>query len=462
MSETEKNAKKKKSTAQHARTPAKQAYLDAVNRDFLQNAVAGILLDIVWFVGMAFVVNAVLVPSYLGALGAKKVIIGIVGAAMFITVPMNLFSDRLLRRGSRVVWFLGLYIVSGLVYVLIGLLGIIVPDSNNMFQIIIFAIGVFVFFITINLTGPIHWEVQTDTTPLRKKGRFFAIRIGLAAGTGFLMVQPAKFILSKFDGPMGFHIALIIGGSFFAISPILPMILMRDHQDPARIKRIHRTFNLSLRHEIYLLILKLWFRPNYRVFIFFGSMLISSTILGTFLITYANDILHVSGEGFQAQMKMVYMGTLAVGGFAVGTLADKWGFKLAIMVLGIFSAGSFVLASFATNTPMILIAYGLYACSSVFVANVMANLSLELMPNTRIRRLIAVMNLFCLPFNIAMPWICGVILDVCKSNGVPLEGYRVVFTIGIVMGLLVVAGMGLLVQEPRTGRKIVYRSMRRT
>ena len=92
----------------------------------------------------------------------------------------------------------------------------------------------------------------------------------------------------------------------------------------------------------------------------------------------------------------------------------------------------------------------------------MANLSLELMPNIRIRRLIAVMNLFCLPFNVAMPLICGIILDVCKSNGVPLEGYRVVFTIGIVMGLLVVAGMGLLVQEPRTGRKIVYRSMRRT
>jgi len=191
-------------------------------------------------------------------------------------------------------------------------------------------------------------------------------------------------------------------------------------------------------------------------------MLVSSTILGTFLITYANDILHVSGEGFQAQMKMVWLGTLAVGGFVIGTLADKWGFKLALMMLGVFSAGSFFLASFATDVSMILVAYGLYACSSVFAGNAMANLSLELMPNTRIRRLVAVMNLFCLPCNIMMPWICGIILDVFKSSGVPLEGYRVVFTIGIVMGLLVVAGMGLLVQEPRTGRQLVYRSMRRT
>lgn len=461
MSETEKSSKKKNGIAQHVRTPARQAYLDAINRDFLRNAVGGILFDIVWFVGMAFVVTPILVPSYLGALAAKKVIIGIVGAATFITVPMNLFSDRLLRRGSRV-WFYGLFIAAGLVFVLTGLLGIIIHDSNNVLQIIIFAIGVFVFFVIINLTKPIQWEVLTDTTPLRKRGRLFAIRMGLAAGAGFLVVQPAKFILSKFDGMMGFHIALIIGGSFFIIASILPMILMRDHQDPSRIKRIRRTFNLALRHEIYLLILKLWFRPNYRVFIFFGSMLISSTILGTFLITYANDILHVSGEGFQAQMKMVYLGTLAVGGLAVGTLADRLGFKLAIMMLGVFSAGSFFLASFATNIPMILVAYGLYACSSTFAGNVMVNISLELMPNTRIRRLIAVTNLFYLPFNVMMPWICGIILDVCKSSGVALEGYRVVFTIGIVMGLLVVAGMGLLVSEPRTGKQLVYRSMRRT
>ena len=462
MSEIKKTAKKKSNLGEHARTPEKQAYLDAVNRDFLRNATAGILLEVVWFAGLAFMATAVLIPSYLGTLGAKKVIIGIVGAAMFITVPMNLFSDKLLRWGNRVRWFLGLYMAAGLVFVLVGLLGIVVPDSNNIVQIITFSIGVFVFFATINLAGPIHWEVQTDITPLRKRGRLFAARVGLASGTGFLIIQPAKFILSQFDRLMGFHVALIIGGSCIVIACISPIILIRDHQDPARIKRIHRTFNLSLRHEIYLLILKLWFRPNYRVFIFFGSMLVSSILLGTFLITYANDILNVSGEGFQAQMKMVYIGTMGLGGLAVGTLADKWGFKLALMLLGVFSAGSFLIASFAVNVPMILVAYGLYACSSVFVTSVIANLSLELMPKTRIRRLVAVMNLFCLPFNIMLPWICGVILDVCRSNGVPLEGYRVVFTIGIVMGLVVVAGTGLLVQEPRTGRKIVYRSMRRT
>jgi hypothetical protein len=56
------------------------------------------------------------------ALGAPKTIIGLVSALIFITVPMNLFSDRMASRGNRTVRVMLFFGGSGVVYLLLGVL----------------------------------------------------------------------------------------------------------------------------------------------------------------------------------------------------------------------------------------------------------------------------------------------------------------------------------------------------
>lgn len=444
-----------------ARTPAQKAFQEAVRKNFWRNAIVMMFFEASWFIGMAFIVFMVFVPIYLNTLKAPKVVIGIVSAGFFITVPMNFLADRLFRRGKRNVWVTKLHMLSGIIILTTGVLSIMFFHLGTTFLIVLYSVGAFAFCAMLNLIAPIFWEVLTDNVPLRLRGRFFAARVGFGGTVGFAMVQPARWILSHFEGLRAFHMAMIFGGAAYMLASLMSLFI-RDNEDPSRIKRISRSYRLKFRQEIYLLILKLWFRPSYRVFIFFGTMLLGSAILGSFLVTYAQDMFGAGGESFEAQLKMVYLGMLVLGGFAIGYLADHWGFRTAIILLAGFSVAGYLTALLGKGLTAIFVAYGLYACVIVFSGSMMTNLSLELMPKVRVRQLAAAMNLFCLPVTISVPWICGWILDANKNAGNVEEGYRVVFTVAIMLAIVAGVGFLLLVQEPRRGKLLTYRVTKRT
>lgn len=454
-------AKFKNNVDPPARTPAQRAFHEAVRKNFWRNAIILVLFEASWFVGMAFLVYMVFAPVYLNTLKAPKVVIGIVSAGFLITVPMNFLADRVLRRGKRNLWVAKLHMLSGIIILTTGILSILFSHLGAIFLMVLYSVGAFSFCATINLAAPIYWEVLTDNVPLRLRGRFFAARIGIGGLVGFAMVQPARWMSSHFEGLRAFHMTMIFGGIAYALASLVPLFV-RDTEDPSRMRRIMRSYKLKFRHEIYLLILKLWFRPSYRVFIFFGSMLLGSAILGSFLVTYAQDMFGAGGEGFEAQLKMVYLGVLVLGGFAIGYLADRWGFRNALILLAVFSAVGYLTALLAGGLAALFVAYGLYACVIVFSGSMMTNLSLELMPKVRVRQLAAAMNLFCMPVNIFLPLICGWVLDVNKSASDVGEGYRAVFTVAVMLSVIAGVGFFLLVQEPRQGKVLTYRVIRRT
>ncbi len=442
-----------------ARTPEKRAFHDDVRTDFVRNAVFMVLFDTIWFIGMAFVIYAVFVPAYLNTLHAPKFVIGLVAAGFSITVPANFLAGRLLGSRKRNVWLSRMYMCGGILVAATGVVSWLLASFGLSVMVLVFSLGMFSFCIAINLIAPIYWEVFTDNIPLRWRGRVYAVRVSVAGVVGFGAIYPARWITSQFDSLTAYHVAMIMGGSFYAIASLIALFF-RDHPDPGRLKSIQSSLNL--RHEIYLLVLKLWYRPSYRVFIFFSTLLLGSGLLGSFLVTYAQDMLGAEGKGFVAHLKMVYLGVMVLGGFIFGTLADRWGFRNALILLAGCSVFSFLTVLIFWGIIPFMFAYGLYAVVIVFLPNMMTNLSLELMPKVPVRMLASAMNLFCLPVNIMLPWICGWVIDANKNAGDVGGGYRVVFTVSIMLASLAAFGFFLLVQEPRHGKHLIYQAMRRT
>ena len=449
-----------KKTVKTASSEMREAYEQSVLRNFWRNVAAMTAFDVLWFIGMAFVVQAVFTPAYLNILGAPKTIIGLVSASFFITVPINLFSDWAAGRGRRKVRVAMFFGASGVVYILLGGLAMICPDGNSRLQILLYSVGILAFFGFINLGNPIYWEIAIDNIPKRRRGRVHAFRSAAAGLTGFACVGFAEWVTQRFNGLRPFHVSLVFAGFFVIVASLMPL-LIRDNVDPARKKRRKSASTLPLWREVELLLLRLWYRPSYRGFIFFALLLASGCALGPFLVTYAQDVLKLPAETLEGQLKMVFLAMIVVGGLAIGSLADRWGFRMGIISQGVVLVGAFWVALISRGKVSLLVAYGLYVCALMTSGVMFSNLSVELMPRTRVTRVIAAMNLFLLPAYVLMPWFCGHMIDLGKAGGYSIESYHMVFAIGMVLAILSALGFALLVQEPRTGKTLVIRRIRR-
>ena len=450
----------KKKIVKTASGEARKAYEQIVLRSFWRNVAAMTAFDVLWFIGMAFVVQAVFSPAYLNTLGAPKTIIGLVSAMFFITVPISLLSDRAAGRGRRTVRVTIFFGASGAVYILLGSLAMICPDGYSGLQILLYSLGTLVFFSFINLGNPIYWEVVIDNIPMRRRGRVHAFRAAAAGVSGFTCVRFAEWVTQQFDEIRSFHVSLVFAGFFFIVASLTPL-LIRDNVDPARRKQRKSASALSLWREVQLLLLRLWYRPSYRGFIFFAFLLVGGCALGPFLVTYAQDVLKISPDTLEGQLKMVFLSMIIIGGLAMGSLADRWGFRVAAILQAATLAVAFWVAIGSRGNISLLVAYALYACTFWASGVMLSNLSIELMPRIRITRLIAGMNLFLLPAYLLLPWSCGYVIDLGKGGGVSIESYHMVFAIGMILAILSALGFALLVQEPRTGKTLVIRRIRR-
>ena len=99
-------------------------------------------------------------------------------------------------------------------------------------------------------------------------------------------------------------------------------------------------------------------------------------------MTYAQDILEIPAETLERQLKMVFLAMIVFGGLTLGSLADIWGYRMGIMVQGVFLIGAFCAALISRGRISLLVAYGLYVCTHMTVFVMFSNLSVELMPRT--------------------------------------------------------------------------------
>ena len=423
----------------------------AIDRDFRRNAIAGMLFEATWALGMSFAIAPVLVPTYLTELAAPRWLIGLASALVVLTIPLQLFAERMVggRKRLRNVWLL--CTGSALAYLVLGTTCALLPESARWGRIGVFVVLMAIFFVLVNFSGPIYMAVLTDNCPVYRRGRLFSYRSAALGLTGVAGLWPARWVLSHYSGPAAYHASILCAGTIYIFSSMCPL-LIRDHIDPTRLDSTPGDRRPgALLGEAVSMLRQYWLIPNYRVFMFFAVVLVAAASLSPFIVTYGRDV--VSPNRMPALwFQISFFAAILANGVVVGLVADRWGYQLTLVLLAGIGLGAFGLVQYSPLPSITLIAYGLAICMSNGMTTVIANLSVELLPQVAPARLVAAANVYGLPLGVLLPWLSGMILDGSRTAGAPLWGYHVAFTVAIVLTLFGGLGTLLLVQEPRTGR----------
>lgn len=424
----------------------------AVTGDFRRNLTVFVLFDSLWGLGLPFVMFLLLVPTYLNDLGASKIIIGMGSALGALVVPLQLVAEQLIGgpHRKRNVWLV--YSASGASYLIYGLLGFVLPAQPATYRIVFFFLAMIAFIGTINLGQPVYWGMLTDNCPVRWRGRLMGFRTLGLGSAGVLNFLPAQWVYRHWPSPTNYHVALVIAGLIF-MGGCLSVLLIRDHFDHQAANRHHTSSRLVVRETLEML-RRLWDNPNYRVFIFFIVLLVAGYSLAPFLVTYGTDCLKIPAQKNQ-YFKLVYLISSPIVGIFLGTLADRWGYRLAAIILTVLSLSCFTLALLGGALTPLLMGYGMYCCIIITMPSILCNMSVELMPRENPAHLIAAGNLFCLIPAVLVPTLGGRIIDVYRSLGEPFNGYLTVFIVAIVLALVSGLGLWMLVHEPRSGRSYI-------
>ncbi len=436
----------------------KKEYEQAVEKDFRYNIFPIVMFEFLWGTGLPFTLSGVLIPSYLNFLAAPKFVIGIVASLAILLTPIQLIGSRYLRGVNRKkkVWVS--YLISCFGYIVYGIIGLVIPIEHRIFHMISFTIAIILFFGFIFLAQPVYYNILIDNSPLKKRGRLLGYRTaGMAIG-GILMAYPAKCFYESVNPPHSYHIAMIISGICFIFSTI-SVLFIRDHIDPIRLTEYSNPENKPLWLEIYIILRRLWKTPNYRIFIFFIVTISSSASLAPFLVTYTQDVFGASND-IARIFNLCFLAGLLFGGFLIGLIGDKWGYKLSLSILALLLVLGFGIAICTNNINGVFIAYMLY-CITLTISTVICNMSVELLPRANPAHLVAAAQMFILPAAIIVPATCGRIIDIYKATGLADVGYVIVFTVAIVLAIVGAVGTAILVQEPRTGKIYVIKYLRR-
>lgn len=438
---------------------ARIEYEKAIDRDFRHNASIIMLYEGTWAIGLAFVVILVIIPSYLGQLGMPRSVIGFASAIGVLTVPLQLFSERLIGGANRKrnLWIFST--ICSLAFLFMGIAGFLLPAGMNRLLAFLFILTIVIFFVCNNIFVPVYHGMLTDNCPLQRRGRLFGYRAVSLGIIGLICLVPAKWVLRWFAPLESFHVAMLMAGVFYTISSFSPL-LFRDHIDPQKpASGDRRQFGLMLR-EATTTIRELWNTPNYRVFIYFAAVLAGSASLGPFIITYTRDVLSPGGVAPQ-WFQMIYFCFSIANGIFIGLFADRWGYKATMAVQALAGSATYIMAQAAGDIPMAIVAYGLLISVLQGMPAVFCNLSVELMPRIAPSHLVASANVICLPVTVLLPWLAGYAIDLARHAGAGLWGYQIVFAVGATLAVVAFLGVVLLVQEPRTGRIYIIKVLQR-
>jgi MFS family permease len=435
-------------------------HLPLVIKDFRWNMIFVILFEFIWGMGLPFALTAVIVPAYLNFLDAPKVVIGIVTALGVILTPMQLIAIRWMGGRNRKYKLWLIYSLCGISYLLFGLFGCILPLEAKTLKIILFISMSFIFWIGVIFCDPVYRSLLIDNCPLERRGFMFGLQAaGLGLG-GLINIYPAQWLYQTWSSPDNYHYALIVSGFFLTISTAA-IAFIRDHVDPVRLINDSEAEKLSIILEVYQLLKRMWKMINYRIFLFFLIILTGGISLTPFMVTYTSDILSTPA-GLDRWFNYAFLLSLPVSGFALGFVADRWGYRLVFILLSSMLIFAFLMAIFTGKFWIVLVAYGVVSIVSAKFTSVICNISVELLPRENPAQLVAAANIFSIPVSVILPALAGRILDINQITGHMKDGYTAVFMIGILLAIIAGLGALFLVQEPRTGKTYILTTLHRS
>jgi len=374
-------------------------------------------------------------PVFVKSAGGSNVAVGLIPVVwmaginfpqIFIAGYVNRFAFKkplMLKTGlvQRLPWFL----LAVLTYFFIA-------DAPPIIGLVIFFTVFAIAAVGGSITVPVWFDLIAKITPVRVRGRLFAIRSMLGALLGIVGGWIVTIVLNNVAYPVNYSLLFFLA---FVIMMISFWFLTKlKEEDGNRAKK-----NLGFREYIMQLPRILKHQKNYRNFIIADAAFISSVAALAFYTVFALEKYSL-GDQYAGKFTMVMMIAMILGGMIFGYFGDKSGHKGNLVVGSLTVTAGCIVALVAPTVEIFILTFVLSALTIAIMMISRLPFIAELCTEEDRPTYVALTNMITSPF-----FLTGII----AGRFADVYGYQYVFIGSGTIALLSAAWMYFIVTDPR-------------
>ena len=236
-----------------------------LKKGFRRNVTGIVLFELVWGLGVPFVLYISALPAYLTALGTSKALLGFVMSLWTILAPLQLLSGHYFNGPRRMRTVTIVYIVAIALRLLYDVLALFVPGMWSPAGLIGGLVLANICYVGLLTVGQaIYMGVLTDNIPRKRRGWVFGMRtLGLGIG-GILTGAAASLVMHHWGSPVNYRVSFVIGDAMWLLSCFALLPDPRHGGPPPAAAEGGGIPALPARRRLRVLVAN----PNYRIFLF--------------------------------------------------------------------------------------------------------------------------------------------------------------------------------------------------
>lgn len=412
-----------------------RVYPPGIRRNFILNVMDGALFAF----GLSFASRNAILPVFVRKIGGDNIAVGLIPVLWILgfNLPQLLIANRADATPRKKPMLLVTAIFQRLPWLLLAWLTVtVIARGSTALALTLFFLGFGLAAVAGSLNLPVWFDLISKITPVQLRGRLFGLRTVLGAALGLLGGWTAERVLESMAYPANF--ATLFGLSFAAMMvSYVFLVLLREEEIPGlsrqRTRARPRTEFMGRLAEI------LRTEPNFRRFLVAEALLVMATTVEAFFALDAFQKFDLS-VGFAGRFTAVAAGSVMVGNFLFGYLADRVGHKATLVL----SAILMTLACLTTRIAGSVEIYYLVFVFSAFTIGIrgISKLTIvaEFSGESDRASFVALTNVLTAPFVLAG------LLAGWVANQV---GYDAVFGIGGSLAFIAAIWLTFMVREPR-------------
>lgn len=405
--------------------------------------------EFIYTIGVSFFLPLTVIPDYLLYHQVSKTLLQTVMTILMALGFLQIFGARISHHPNRKRRIVLLWALVGLPWFVYGLVAFFLGKLVPIWALIaIFILCASASMACGQLASPGYSEMMFLNITKERRGQFSSVLSFSIGFGGFLGAYLISNFMGLFTPPQNYHFAFILGATVVMLSTVL-LSVMRDNQ-------IMQYNDIDENQQLRRLAKELWGNFNFRIFLFFLSLLVAGQALAPLFIGYSYDVLKYENTGGVGYFTMSYFAGLVLIGATVPLLADRFGFRLIGVLAPLFLGCGFLLPLILPQSIIALyVAYALFASSNILGVIVLVNLGHEMIPEVPSAFIVGIGRTLVLPVILVIGPLSGLLVDVHGN-----AGYLAVFITGVVLSAIAVIGFLLVIREPRTGEEIYVRLRR--
>ncbi|MBI4429763.1 MAG: MFS transporter [Ignavibacteriales bacterium] len=403
----------------------------SASRNFIANVLDGALFAF----GMSFVSLQTVLPVFVQNLGGSNIAVGLIPVVWTFgfNFPQMFIVSRAQRLLRKKPLFMKTSFFQRIPWLLLSFMCFFVIEwLSSSVALILFFIAFALAAVMGSVNLPVWFDLIAKLTPVKIRGRLFAMRSILGALLGIAGGVGVTFVLNTTSYPTSY-------GILFSLAFLLMMAsygslaMLRETEDSAVRESIGERRFLDSAKDI------LRSHVNYRQFLVADSLLLSSGMGNAFFTVHALKKFSLS-DAYVGVFTIVLMASTIVGSLLFGILADHFGHKLNMMISAVATLMACILALTVENVQLYFLVF-VFSALTVAVGTI-SRLSLiaEFCGEAERPTYIALSNLMTSPF---------LLLGVLAGWLADIFDYEVVFIVAFGFAFSSVYWYRTKVKEPR-------------